>query len=574
MNESRFRSRLIGLTTGVLLALLIWPATVWLVRSHVRLAVPTAGRVAPWGLLTNVDSEILRAKTYQEIAARHPEDFELQLADAVTQDNGWRLGSFLKVHRLRELANRYPGRPTVHAAILRFSTMAEIRIRRPEDGWPTGNEAKALPPKPDFPQSTPALLSAYDRHAAEGERLDPDNAYFPFMRAVGYFAGDRDAEALSALERASRKSQWSEYYDDEVHARWKMAEKAYGKTGSLSRMAIAYGIVFPHYLALRTASRVAIAKAGEAEKAGRVEEGLEIRESVARCGRLMRIHSSSAIGSLIGIATTRLSMVRPGGAPPIPDPVQTKTRMSAAAYLAQSEPVIGERLRAYEAYLRKTGHTDRIPGLLAEEDAARRTQLTVRPKSDNSLTKLAVLWIASLILVSNALLFLVLGGLSSLLARHRSVRSGVGWVRGAHPTWTLWLLVGTVAICALFLWQLAESTGVFVNLIWSAVASGGESVYQGEQQRALICAVGAILPCLTLLTLGTLSLLWRVPLSVGVTRGMRGLAVPMACVLLLGFAVLAPFVIREESAIEEALRRTVQHEGRYLSELAGKTWPQ
>lgn len=72
-------------------------------------------------------------------------------------------------------------------------------------------------------------LAAYDRDAKEGERLDPDNAYFPLMRAVGLFAARRDKEAIEAIERASRKPRWEDYTNEEAEAHLHLLAKAFGR---------------------------------------------------------------------------------------------------------------------------------------------------------------------------------------------------------------------------------------------------------------------------------------------------------------------------------------------------------
>src|SRR5438876_457325 len=79
-----------------------------------------------------------------------------------------------------------------------------------------------------------AALPAYDREGAEGERLDRDNAYFPFMRAAGLLAGHRDAEALAAIRRAGAKARWDDYCYDVEEPLGRLAQ-ATGPRGALSR---------------------------------------------------------------------------------------------------------------------------------------------------------------------------------------------------------------------------------------------------------------------------------------------------------------------------------------------------
>jgi hypothetical protein len=90
--------------------------------------------------------------------------------------------------------------------------------------------------------------------------------------------------------------------------------------------------------------------------------------------------------------------------------------------------------------------------------------------------------------------------------------------------------------------------------------------------KLFACAIMAV-PILTLLILGIVSLCCRVPLSVGLTRGLRGCAVPIACVLLLGYAGLTIVTLRQEQVVDIGLQHIREHEGRYNAELQGKKWP-
>jgi hypothetical protein len=65
----------------------------------------------------------------------------------------------------------------------------------------------------------------------------------------------------------------------------------------------------------------------------------------------------------------------------------------------------------------------------------------------------------------------------------------------------------------------------------------------------------------------------RVPISVGVARALRGLAVPVASVLVVIYGLLLLPTLRSEAALQYSMDRTIQNEGKYLAEVAGKTWP-
>src|SRR5262249_40047924 len=148
----------------------------------------------------------------------------------------------------------------------------QVVIHRDEPALLMGDPA----PKPDIHgqphDDMPEQLAAFDHDAAEGERLDPNNAYFSLMRAVGLFAANRDDEALAAISRAGQKTSWIEYWNDELDSEWQMQETAFGQASALARADRWGAILYPHLRSVRAASRLAIFKAAEAEQAGRIEE--------------------------------------------------------------------------------------------------------------------------------------------------------------------------------------------------------------------------------------------------------------------------------------------------------------
>ncbi len=663
-----YQSRLVlvGLALGVILALLIWPATRWLVRSQLALLIPTPASVAPWSVGAQAGATTARQRDH-ETARRHPNDLALQFADAVIASSEQGHATLdIRLRRLRELTRRFPERPTLYAAILRFATRDQVRIERGEEGGQSGPPARHENLAPPRARNTPEALAAFDRDAAEGERLDPDNAYFPFMRTIGLFAAHRDAEALAALQRAAHEPNWSEYANDEIEADWKLQEETFGTVGALPKWAFAAAVLFPHYSQLRAASRLAIARAVEAEQTGNNEEGLALRDAVRQCGGLIRVQATSAIGALVGIAIARSAMDRPGGTPPI----------------AESPGGAREqRLHDYEAYLQRVGATERA----AFEDAAAAgvrareiVKTAVHSPFYDAPYQLAASWLAEMILLSNVLWMLALAGGAALLARWRPfwvgqglapvarpgaalgllagiLLAGCGLLHSAHALSYLcllgvllstllvmtlpvaqgsgrvadlklphpnpspkrrratgWLpsppcafkrrsfgegpgvrsfmptgcavgawgarmktfglgLVGAALLCSAFAWQVDGSIEPIVRMVWGNGGDGGAPI--APRVAALVVGFAAALPLLTLFTLGLLSLAWRVPLSVGITRGLRGCALPLACALVMVYGLLVPMTLSQENALNAGMKRCVPHEGRFMAEMVGKRWP-
>lgn len=583
-NGSRW---LVGLALGMVLTLLALPATGWILRSQAAMQFGAPSWVGD-------DGRSIRA------ARERPGDWALQLALIERQRQG--------SEAAHALCARFPESAALRANVLRLDMRERVRLHR--DAEYLVADGKIPERAREEPASRPEHLEQFDLLAIEGERLDPENAFFPFMRSAGLLASGRDEEALAALRRAAEGTRWQEYLAEAVEGEWRLSELAGGRPGALPRVAQAAGLLLPHYQALRTAARVAVYRAMQAEQAGRAEEGLAIRRSVARCGSLMRLHASCAIGALVGIAITDIVTYRPAGAPPI----------------KRDGP---ERLAAYCAFLDRAGHPEEAWWMRKEAAAGARVRELVRQGGPRSmfgppLLGLGLTWFAGLATLTNALWMLVLGGVACLLARTRHVAEGrplpryaqVGTLAGLvcgvagaaqclspeYPAGTLALPVvvalivlgGGVARCrgkailgALGVLGLTMLCGALIGLALFYQTSG----VRGDQ--SLLTLVLSMVdegtskpwasPAWTLASL-LLPLAWagifavgsrvlRVPVSVGLVRGFRGAAVPTACVLLLLNGGLVLAAARQEALIEHGVQETLKHEGRYLAGLVGQDWP-
>jgi hypothetical protein len=634
---SRIRLQLVGVTVGVLAALLIWPTTRWLVRAQL-------GRLAPWGVsasewpaslagVIHGGSERSAAATHR-LAATMPDDFQAQLAAAVTPAPGQPFGVTQKVANLRELARRFPDKPSVYANILRFATGGPVRVHRDEERliWPHDSEASRQVQHP----SDADQLAAFDRDAAEGERLDQENAYFPLMRAIGLFDAHRDVEALAALHRAAHLPLWQEYYADELEGETRLQERAFGPAGALPRIGIYAAILFPHYSQFRSVGRMATAIAMRAEQAGRVVEGIRIREDVMRTMGMVRAESRTMIGNLVGSAIAVEALQRPGGAPYM-------TLGKGGLSGGQSERA--RLLAQYDAFLQRTGHTEqsaRAHGEIATATQIREVASHIRSADifGNMLWRLGLAWWLNVQLLCAAFWTLVLGALAAALYRNRKLRSGAppsAWMgRGvllgslaalasgvvALPAGTpqplLWMtavllfaaaalvlsaanaqdrlrtlaayaasLVATGVLLMLFAWQASGAIDPTRRMLLLLTSFGEGArpgtgplfglLLSGEQQDLLyhFLAVGgaALVPAFAAFAFLIVSYVNGVNASVALVRGFRGCAVPIACALLLAYAATVPITLRLESATDAGIAQTLRHEGRYQAGLAGLEWP-
>ena len=467
MKSRQTRLVLLGLALGVLLALLIVPQTRWLVRLQVltslRLYHPLPIGPCYTGSLAG------DRRRAEAVAARHPNDYMVQYAAAVADNSHDET-----LAGLHALTLRFPDRPMLYANLLRYETLGKVHLERPEENLLLG---LPLSHKYGFGHpNAPADLAAFDADAAAGERLDPDNAYFPLMRAVGLFAAFRDAEGLAAFRRASIKPSWREYCVDEVEARWRLHEEAFDDPGALGRVSIAASLLLPQYSQLRALARLILVKAVQQEAAGHREEALQLREALRQCGDLMRAQSTYVIGALVGNAICDIATDRTGGmtqgAPP--DPV--------------SDRQMWQQLDAYHAYATRLGHPEFAARARAEAAAGRQVSAIMRmddpgrlQQLDQPFLDLTRWWLAGIAVLSNVLWLLLFGGTAAGLAR-------AGRAEG-RPAWDWVASLGRVgAVCGLLL--LTVFVVVLIANLWTFIVQEPRwQVWAGSLVLLLVSAL-------------------------------------------------------------------------------------
>jgi hypothetical protein len=525
----------------LLAALFLAPQTRWLVRLQMfpGLSGGEQGRAA--------------------FVQSHPNDYPVQLAGQ-TDDR-----SQTALQYARGLVARFPDSPSLRANILRYATQGEIHLNRPEEALLQVSPAAQNGARPETPP-TAAQESAFDADAAAGERLDPDNAYFPFMRAAGLLAAHRDDEGLAAIKRAGKAHRWQEYSVDEVEGRWRISEGVYSGREGLSRMAIAAALLFPHYQVLRSAARLVTAKAVQKELAGQSEEGLALRVALAHVGDLMRAQSTSMIGSLVGSAITALSRSRPGGTPAVSSPPGVP-----------AEQWVSERLQTYCDYVTRLGHPEAARTARAQEEAgASLRHLDMGSFAFGSrLQTFAFLGISlglGWVLAANLGLLLLLGGLAQVFSKLPPLgdRLAPSLLISLGASLAILLVLGSLAA-----WQIHGAfslTEIARNTLLPSEQepSGGLS---SQAPLLLGALLGAAIPLLLLIIFGIKSLVKRLPLSVGLVEGFRDTVPPLVCALALLYCGLTLWTVHQENAVNAGLEQSLHGEGQALAAQTDKPWP-
>lgn len=431
------RKRLVacGLVTAALAGVAVLPATGWLVRQQAQVLFS-----GPVSASQTSDARQRLIDTQTRAAQAHPDDFGMQLALALRQgaqpapnEDAQAAGVVqgadsrdtwvpdAKLQALRGLKAAYANRASLHAAILRDLSLGAVKLAHRKE------VLDLQPPRatPDRVEAAPVIhpeaLREWDQAAVRGEELDPQNAFFPLMRAVGLFALNEDAAAVAEIEKAATLPHYDDYVRDEATGGWALTEAGQNgqPLGAVPRVSISAAILLPHYSLMRNAARLATMQAVYAEQTGRTEDGFAIRQALVRCGARMRTDSNWIIGGLVGNAISATAQARPGGAPPLPK----KDNDHNDQYAALTR-------KTYEAYLNRIGHPDEVAWVEHEADARQVMRritdqgLDQGPSSIAGLVSLMGLWFVGMALLGNAVGMVVLGAAATRLARTRRIQSG------------------------------------------------------------------------------------------------------------------------------------------------------
>lgn len=214
-------------------------------------------------------------------------------------------------------------------------------------------------------------------------------------------------------------------------------------------------------------------------------------------------------------------------------------------------------------------------------------------------------------LLGGALWILALGGIATLAASKAGIRDGEplpsrtrrGSILGAicaallvplaaddpRTAITLLLIVSTIALLIGRRWPGPRAFGatlLFLAVPVALVGKVGHTAARAQGAEAITgvsatllaamghAVIGLIVPLVTALALALAALVRRVPISVGVVRGMARIAIPAAALLGILYAGSAVTTARADARLSDVLVRQTEHEGRFYADTIGKPWPE
>ena len=226
-------------------------------------AVPDTRWVA-WSL---IHSEFDCARSISEsekivrTARRHPDDIDAQIAGMLYSGVETEVGIYHAVSveaflpALDRLLITRPGYVPLYAHMLRMMMYRDVKLHRKEAGILNHLTPEPIPARTSYDAEN---LQKFDRLAAQGERFDPDNAYFPAMRFVGLLEAHRDDEALGALHRAASRPRWNAYATPAIRAAIRMQTEGPARGPGPYTLFAQMTTLTPHFAQLRKAANTVI----------------------------------------------------------------------------------------------------------------------------------------------------------------------------------------------------------------------------------------------------------------------------------------------------------------------------
>ena len=515
-----------------------------------------------------------RAKEMAYVA-QHPDDVTIQFGGALRQSvsaaSGQGFDSKERAQQLRTVAATFPDHPEILAATLRAESQAEVLVHRPEvsqflENKPaknTGNVA-IKPPK----LSDPAAVNRFIDQCREGERVDPDNAYFPLLRAMAYTELRQDKDAFAALHVAASKKFWREYIPEEFVANRTVNRGIYGQAGLISEMAISAAILFPHYSSLRELSRVVATEAIRREMKGNYAAGLSLRRDLFVVSEKMRNESTTLIGSLVGGAMLDTSRMRPAGVLPF----KAKQSRNDGPTFEEAKVARDINRKRFVDFAKKHGEAAFAERVVESARVGDLIRDISRKGSDRgiygmeSVTRLAIGQGTALILLANVVWMLILGAIATAVVRTPRFVAGNRLAPGPFVAAVAGIGVAMLASGALT----GMSVGYTVSAVTGMTGEAGSMVPMAAISAGMVIAFPMLL---TIILAIWAALNKRASFTRTITGGFAAASLPAATVMVLAWGAIVYYCAGLDTQGTAELIEMLQHEGKYLARIIGEKWP-
>jgi hypothetical protein len=516
------------------------------------------------------------AERAKEVAyvAQHPDDVTIQFGGALRQSvsaaSGQGFDSKERAEQLRTVAAKFPDHPEILAATLRAESQAEVLVHRPEASQFLDNRPAPKTGTVTVKQkvSDAAAVRRFIDQCLAGERVDPDNAYFPLLRAMAYTELRQDKDAFAALHVAASKKVWREYIPEEFVANRTVNRGIYGQAGLISEMAISAAILFPHYSSLRELSRVVATEAIRLEMKGSFAAGLSLRRDLFVVSEKMRNESTTLIGSLVGGAMLDTSLMRPAGELPF----KAKQSRNDGPTFEEAKVARDINRKRFVDFAKKHGEAAFAERVVESARVGDLIRDISRKGSDRgiygmeSVTRLAIGQGTALILLANVVWMLILGAIATAVVRTPRFVAGNRLAPGPFVAAVAGIGVAMLASGALT----GMSVGYTVSAVTGMTGEAGSMVPMAAISAGMVIAFPMLL---TIILAIWAALNKRASFTRTITGGFAAASLPAATVMVLAWGAIVYYCAGLDAQGTAELIEMLQHEGKYLARIIGEKWP-
>lgn len=289
----------VGILLGIFGGLLLLPKTRPLLKSQGEAAI-TSNRTSLTAPLRLTPSDF---QVFDKLARSEPSDLLLQIGTVAAQvdqplSNDEPYPTEWEARHLLKLLHHYPSSPALHALLVR-TLLKENLITSLKGGSPSRVPTPAANANNLLYVST-AHGQLLKQTLEAGERLEPQNAFWPALLSYLYFANHQDKLGEHFLEQVQRTSMWNSHLYEQLEGEWLLYAKVYGDQGALQELEPLTLLSFPHLQALRAMAFHVVALSERLLQKENVAEAFRLHHALACLGAIMRDTAPWAYEALFG----------------------------------------------------------------------------------------------------------------------------------------------------------------------------------------------------------------------------------------------------------------------------------
>ena len=234
------------------------------------------------------------ADRIHQVLQTHPQDLRLQLGAAMMSADEV---SALGMLRAAALAN--PENPLPVALELRLAINSDFRFTAVGDGFSLFGSAQ---------HASEATVTAFGAAAHRGAVLDPGNAYFLLMEAIGDSLNHDDAGAVRFLQQAAVAPRFDDYSEQSIRCMWRFYKALDWNWSSMLQLGLTQQLMSPQLHVFLDFAAYCSWLATQQGRRGNEPAEAAIRLAILGVGGQIRKHSTTWYGANVGCQVVNVAV--------------------------------------------------------------------------------------------------------------------------------------------------------------------------------------------------------------------------------------------------------------------------